>query len=45
MYMIGTATQPTYWNDGYGGNVTVMGFGRYYERIAPWYFEISSIVG
>jgi hypothetical protein len=45
MYLTGYAKQRTYWNEAYGGNVTTMANGTYYNQTEPWTFEITRIVG
>jgi hypothetical protein len=46
MYLSGTATQGTYWKeDGYGSNVTAKANGKHYERVEPWDFYITEMVG
>jgi hypothetical protein len=44
-YLTGYAAQGTYWNEGYGGNVTTMANGKYYKRTEPWAFPITRMVG
>jgi hypothetical protein len=45
-YLTGFATQDTNWKeDGYGPNVTAESNGKHYERVEPWAFYITQIVG
>jgi hypothetical protein len=45
MYVTGFATQPTNWNESDGGNATSGDDGKMYERLEPWWFEVTSIMG